>query len=521
MDEGSGRSLLVYSPRRGAGAAACGARVWRALSGNACGELPLILGLDYALVAIDAARECVSLSRGGVGRTGLFFRWETDTLVIDDELPPPGANESLDTSAFAAFLANCASSVPNDVVHTTATLLSNHGWHRVIRSSVIEVSLRSKQISICHYQLPEDEPYRHLSDSDLVAAFREAIIEHVRSRARGRCAVELSGGIDSGIVAAVLERALRGNGHFGVSLTYPYYEFRHEPAYIDAVNARVGWTPVLLDGARTLLFDDPLHVIDTSEPTRLASGYAQLSAVTQAALRGGARVLFSGHGADQIFGMSPYVRTTLFKPGVNLDLLQSRFAGEVRDHIASMRRLHEDGDPRGHRHFFAALMLYDRWVPSPAPAQLACDPGLLSVDTLRLSWEVFRRPRWREPGYPGKPFAREAFADWLPESVRVRRWKVGYDGLYRRGFARNADRLISGIERERDHLEALGVDSARCVERLQRSKAFHFEHMELLIAILSYCVWRETRTRLRNIAPMNGAERKRENDACEALAPTG
>ena len=187
------------------------------LAAKAFGELPLILGLDYALVAIDPACERISLSRGGIGRTGLFFRWDGDAVVVDTELPSPSVDEALDSSAFAAFLANCASAVPNDVVHTTATLLSKRGWQRVVRSSVIDVCLRSGQFAISHYQLPEDEPYRHLSDADLIVAYREAIIDHVRSRAIGRCAVELSGGIDSGIAAAVLKRVLPASGHFGVS----------------------------------------------------------------------------------------------------------------------------------------------------------------------------------------------------------------------------------------------------------------------------------------------------------------
>ena len=266
---------------------------------------------------------------------------------------------------------------------------------------------------------------------------------------------------------------------------------------------------MLLDGSRTLVFDVADAAFDPPEPTRLASGYAQLSAVTGAALQGGARVLFNGHGADQIFGMSPYGRYAVQTRRESRSTAPQIGCGGARPHFGYA------ADTRGRRRPRPSAFLCGADALRPMGAVTGTRAsrmraGAAHVDTLRLSWEVFRRPRWREPGYPGKPFAREAFADWLPENVRTRRWKVGYDGLYRRGFARNADRLISKITHHREHLEALGVDSVRCIERLQRCKAFHFEHTEMLIAILSYCVWRETKTQLWNIVRLDATVHEQE-----------
>src|SRR4051812_26672886 len=64
IDTPPGRVLFVYRPCCWTADATCGDRVWRALAAKAFGELPLILGLDYALVAIDPACERISLSRG-------------------------------------------------------------------------------------------------------------------------------------------------------------------------------------------------------------------------------------------------------------------------------------------------------------------------------------------------------------------------------------------------------------------------------------------------------------------------
>lgn len=495
----SGDILLIYQPpaRMEAPTAASIRSVWQVLQQRCFPRLPVLLGLDYALVAVAGETGAVSLARGGIGRTALFFRFDDAGLVVADDLPRPGEHEDVDPDGVAAYLSNCASAVPADTVHTTRTLQAGAGWRRVPRSAVVELTLGQSQVGTTPHQLPVDEPYRDLDDDGLMNAFRDAIARHAVARAVGRTAVELSGGIDSTTLAVALQSADPASSHCGMSLTYPYHEFRHEQRYVEAAYARVGWQGVRLDGSRTLLFDSPTAVFDPPEPTRLASGYAQLSAVTMAAIDAGARSLFNGHGADQIFGMSPYDRQSLFKPGIDLGLLHAPLAARVREHIDAMRRVHEDGDPRGHRHFFAGLMLYDRWVPSPVGSDLACDPALLSVETLQLSWEVFRRPRWARPGYPGKPFAREAFAPWLPPCILERRWKVGYDGLYRRGLARNATRLVAMLARQREHLESIGISVERCIERIERCRAFHFENMELLIGVLGYCVWRETRVSAR------------------------
>jgi len=219
-------------------------------------------------------------------------------------------------------------------------------------------------------------------------------------------------------------------------------------------------------------------------------GRAYKALVIESARDAGAQVLFNGHGGDQLFAMSPYTQETLVRP-LDFRLLDDALRSAVQEQIAQYRRDLEQRDEFGQRHYFAGLLLYDGWMEDFARGTgLRCEPGLLSLRTLQLSWEMFRRPHWIDTGILRKRFARWAFADDLPESIAQRRWKVGYDGLYRRGLYRNAPRLSRLLERQSEHLRGMGIRVERCMALLQRARQMRFDDVELLYPILCYALWR-------------------------------
>jgi hypothetical protein len=188
--------------------------------------------------------------------------------------------------------------------------------------------------------------------------------------------------------------------------------------------------------------------------------------------------------------MSPYTQETLMRP-LDFRLLDDALRREVQDQLAQYRDDLERHDEFGQRHYFAGLLLYDGWMEDFARGTgLRCEPGLLSLRTLQLSWEMFRRPNWADTGILRKRFARRAFSDDLPESIVQRRWKVGYDGLYRRGLFRNAPRLSGLLRGQSEHLRSMGIRVERCLELLGRAREMRFDDVELLYPILCYALWR-------------------------------
>lgn len=464
---------------------------WDVVSRGDWPGLCALLEIDFALVALDLPGR-VLLARGGVGRERLFHRSTSDGVEIQSDLLGHVDPDAVDRNAFAAYLASAAGPVSGDLTFTTRTVASASGWTRCLRATVTQLDLNTGKTRVARAALRLDEALARLSDDDLAHAMREAVAAHLRRRMPdGPSAVELSGGIDSSIIAATLARLEPAHAHVGIGVTYPYYEFRQEPRYMQDMAGKAAIEHVALDGRDRLLFDPaPTPGLITSEPSLVLMGHAYKSLVIDAAVRTGTQVLFNGHGGDQLFAMSPYTRESLVRR-LDFRLLEPALRAHVQGQIEAYRDDLERRDELGQRHYFAGLLLYDGWMEDFARGTgLRCEPGLLSLRTLQLSWEMFRRPHLRDAGILRKRFARQAFSRDLPASILTRRWKVGYDGLYRRGLHRNAARLGALVDKQAGHLRAMGVRVERCLEMLERVRDMRFDDVELLYPLLCYALWR-------------------------------
>ncbi len=464
---------------------------WEAVCRDDWPGLCASLEIDFSLVALDLPGR-VLLARGGVGRERLFHRAIRDGLEIQSDLLDHVNPDAIDPTAFAAYVASAAGPVSGDLTFTARTVASSAGWMRCVRAAVTRIDLATGEALVNRACLQPDEDLARLSDDDLAHAMREAVATHLgRRMPQGTGAVELSGGIDSSIIAATLARLDPGASHIGIGVTYPYYEFRHEPHYMQDMARKARIAHVSLDGRDRLLFDPALTPgMGTSEPSLVLMGHAYKSLVIDAAVRADAQVLFNGHGGDQLFAMSPYTSESLVR-ALDFRLLETGLRTQVQGQLEAYRDDLERRDALGQRHYFAGLLLYDGWMEDFARGTgLRCEPGLLSLRTLQLSWEMFRRPQWLDAGILRKRFARHAFSADLPESILARRWKVGYDGLYRRGLYRNAARLASLVAKQSDHLRSMGVRVERCLDMLERVREMHFDDVELLYPLLCYALWR-------------------------------
>lgn len=452
-----------------------------------------LLEIDFAIVAIDL-RGHIVLARGGVGRERLFHRASAGMFEVESDLARHVQVDDVDREAFCAYLASAAGPVSGDLTFTTRTVASHAGWARCVRAAITRIELATGKVEVLQSSLDPDPGLCSLSDDELGVAMRDAVTDHLRRRApEGACAVELSGGIDSSIIASTLTRLNPARETVGVGVVYPYYEFRHERRYMEDIARSARLQRIEVDGRHCLLFD-PTSGGDqpTGEPSLVQMGKAYKRLVIETAAGAGAGALFNGHGGDQLFAMSPYTTDSLIRR-VDYSLIDAGLNRDVHGQLEAYRDNLEKRHNAGQRHYFAGLLLYDGWMEDFARGTgIRCEPGLLSVRTLQLSWEMFRRDNWRDTGILRKRFARHAFRADLPDSIIQRRWKVGYDGLYRRGLYRNAPRLANLLASQSDHLRAMGVRVDACQRLLDRVRDMRFDEVELLYPLLCYALWRDS-----------------------------
>jgi asparagine synthase (glutamine-hydrolysing) len=202
----------------------------------------------FAVVVLDHRRRRSVLARDPLGDRGIVYARVGDLLVAASEecgvLAHPAVGDRLDEVAAAAFFAIAAP--PGDrtffaTVRTVppATLLTGENG-----------SLRSHR----YWELSLDGA-APASDDEMAERFRETLRAAVRARIRGggRCAVVMSGGMDSTSIATLAARETAEPVQ-AVSWVFDEFPEADERPYMGAVAAlpNIEWHPINGDDAWTL-----------------------------------------------------------------------------------------------------------------------------------------------------------------------------------------------------------------------------------------------------------------------------
>lgn len=336
---------------------------------------------------------------------------------------------------------------------------------------------------------------RHAEPGEAAAELRETVESAVRAWAAvdGDILLELSGGLDSSIVAACL-RGTRANVSCRTLVTPD--PGADERAYASIIADAMGWAveslPLGVEDARFDFTPDP----STVSPRIGALQYATDSVLSAAASRAGARSFFSGSGGDTVF-----CHLTNAAPAADAFRERGVSGGvaALRDLSAlhhctiwkaarlTFRKLRHA--PKVRRNAFGAFVAPHAlaeapdahpWFDAPAGA-LPGDHERISglVDTLiyretapRATHRRRRMPLLAQPvveaclrtpswmwisGGVNRAVARAAFAGALPPAIRNRASKgnfVGYLGsVYRQNKVQLRDFLLSGHLHERRLLD--------------------------------------------------------------------
>ncbi|WP_340105453.1 asparagine synthase-related protein [Rhodohalobacter sp. 8-1] len=314
-----------------------------------------------------------------------------------------------------------------------------------------------------------------------------------------RVAFEVSGGIDSTIATSrgLLALSKRGmeDKAFGVSITYPYYEFRREDRFISDVYADHGMRRISLDGRKLLPFAGvkrtPVHNI----PNLAVVGAAQHTAVVDAAAKHGASLLFNGLGGDTLFGMGPTGQYRFHEAPRRPEWFTRRGWKIVTHHWKQLIDYFDSGERSSKRQFFTGAHIDDGWadtiIAQPRGVRRQC--LFTNPDIIPLAARLWSQ---RPNGASYKSVLREVFAKDLPQSIRRRRHKIAYDGLYVRGYRSALPDLEKLISRSEDALSEAGIKTPHFLEAVHEIARGDLTDDRLVSSVLACLLWMEKKNDL-------------------------
>jgi hypothetical protein len=399
----------------------------------------------------------LTVIRGGACTVPCYWSRDADVLHITTALPVRGG-AALSRAGLVTATVTCGSGSyePNAWLDTPLA-----GWTRLRRG------MRTTFTGGSVRQDPIEFPLR----ASPGAADRQAVSEAVRGafEAFGRAqptataVLELSGGFDSTLAGAAAARA--GASLHGVSVEFPYYEFRFEPGVQQATASHLGIGRTVLDGTTLFPYSPLAHPALFDEPTVFVTGMRHAETVASVAAWLHASRIYMGHGGDQLFS------TNLAEPEATA-APPSR-GPYSRRAWQQVRRAVELGHSDAWRRRTTACFVYDarqdivmkeRWgltIRTPFTD--------LAVWHAALRWTAWNAARGSKPD---KTILAAALPGWLPAEVTGRRGKVAYDGVWLRAYARHADHIGATFERAAGLLSEVGVSPGWLIRRVEQLAAW-------------------------------------------------
>ena len=293
-------------------------------------------------------------------------------------------------------------------------------------------------------------------EDDVVESVRVAFAAYGCSQAGvASSVVELSGGYDSTLAAAAARSP--ANVMHGISVEFPYYEFRFEAPVQRAVAAAMDIPRAVLDGTELFPYAPWEHPPRFDEPTVFVTGIRHAEQVASFAASHDATRIYVGHGGDQLFS------TDL--AGLEPMATSPNRAPFSREAWRAVRQTHEPDWRRRSNGCFVYDARQDVWVKETFGPTLRTPFSDNAVFRAALSWSRLCATQGRRPD---KTILARALGDLLPDAVTGRKGKVAYDGVWMRAYAIHGEHIGNTLERVAGPLEHIGANPAWLFERTRR-----------------------------------------------------
>lgn len=429
------------------------------------------LGFDFALILNQHQQSEINLLVGPRSTFPLYWQAEEDSgaLTITDHLPhtecsTQALRDQLDANWLKTFLAHCIASGPMEFSPSPRTIYK--AWQRVPASHCVQLDTGSA--SRPSRQTPKLRPFDNISNphclsysrlDELQEFIRAALIAHLQqvrcvptssAEVNGNLAVELSGGIDSGLVMAAafyartqaIGMAQTSPLPIGICNRYPYPEFRREAVYQQAIQRQYNIELNYLEGAQLLPFAGLSSLPVHDEPSVLTTSWGHLITMHQHCHDRGIQTLLTGHGGDTLFEVPPSAPILTHSRGDLPALFSQSCQAEVRERGHEIRDfLNQQSAPWQLSKYWHPTLLdspfINRVFMHDSTHPLTYTSGLICPDVvtgLHAYWQLSHRTPRSPVRATQKPVAYELFKDLLPEAVWRRPGKVNHLGLAYRGL---------------------------------------------------------------------------------------
>lgn len=433
-------------------------------------------------VVIAGEEGDILAARGGASSFPLYWAKTGGAITVSTVLPVD-RERCLSRAGLLHSVAVVSMTYQNEPNLTLQSPLS--GWFRCRRGAVTRLSPAAG--CVCEHPIDHAEPDGGALDRCQLISAIGAALDGFGQRLGGsrKAVVELSGGVDSTLAAIAAGR--HGFELRGVSVRYPYYEFRFEEHIQQATADVLAGSRVLLDGESILPYAPPDYWPRLDEPATSVISFKRDLAIARIAAAEGIDRVLVGQGGDQLFAED--MLSPLPPPS---SLTRQLFSTGAWTIVERARVLMQATSVFRRRSTLAYL--YDARLDIPMKESLGTmtrSPFTdLAVIRCGLSWAALSARLGR---HEGKRILTEAFAAELPSAVANRRGKVCWDGVCARAYAHHGGAILHEIEQARGPLEHLGIEVSwlmRRVGSLARWEQTRFGHDDReVFAVYALATW--------------------------------
>jgi asparagine synthetase B (glutamine-hydrolysing) len=431
------------------------------------------LELTDALLHV-ASNGAVTVARGAACTFPLWYSTERGRLRLATSLPIL-EGPALSRSGLLAAVAGACLHSSYEINAVAQTPLAH--WRRLRRGVVTRFD--GPTLTSEEYMRPKRAAQAPTRE-EVCREVRAAFDAYGRSQRHVRSSVlEASGGFDSTLAAAVPSRG----GMRGVSVMFPYYEFRFERTVQQAAAQHLGIAREELDGTALFPYSPASVPVRFDEPSVFVTGIRHAEEVARFAARRGAERIYTGHGGDQCFATDLLDREPLVGHNLESDPFTPQAWQAVRRAMGTTRKSDLLDRSLGTLVYDARPDVWIRETFGPIHRTPFSD---LRVFHSALAWSAYCKEHHMRPD---KSILAEAVGDLLPHAVVARKGKVAYDGVWMRAYHRHADHIASLFEQVGGLLAHIGVSPRWLQRRAQELGQWKDRSDREVLALYAIAVW--------------------------------
>jgi asparagine synthase (glutamine-hydrolysing) len=258
---------------------------------------------DFSFIIWDERQQRLFCACDHFSITPFYYASLGNTVLLSNTLDAlrlhPELSDELNEQVIGDYLTSTFNRSGTDTIYTAIKRLAPAHALLIERDGI-----KSWQ----YWQPPETQYLRYKQPETYVEQFEDLFHQAITDRARSsKATIELSGGMDSSSVAAMLSQEMHKSNADLLALTYGFERVLHnqEKHYSSLVANHHGFRQQVIDFDA---FDpntapDPLTYLPP-EPHYLQV-YTRLQSVLKLATQQGP-LFFNGHGGDNLFGTDPY-----------------------------------------------------------------------------------------------------------------------------------------------------------------------------------------------------------------------